>query len=92
VAFVDKTENAVRCPMSALTEKQKDKVTAMLRKNRFTRIEWRGDMVSCCHRSHKSRKPKGITDLVRLLGFYVPCGGIAAKAYCQVWHPKWPTK
>jgi hypothetical protein len=68
-----------------LTEKEKKRVEAALRAKRFTGIAWRGDKVECSHRSHKGMNPKGIGEIVRGIGFYVPCSGVAERAYCQVW-------
>jgi hypothetical protein len=70
-----------------LTEGEKERVRSALEAEGFTDIEWKGDQVWCSHESHGGAKPKGIITLIRRLGFDVPCGGIAGKAYCQV-HPK----
>ena len=71
-----------------LTARERKRVESALKAKRFTNITWRFDTVECSHRSHGGMNPKGITDLVRELGFYVPCGGIAGRAYCQVWVAK----
>lgn len=66
-----------------LTEKEREKVNAALKADGYTKIEWDGDTVRCNHISNKSP-----CDVVRKAGFFVPCGGVAARPYCQVWHKR----
>jgi len=64
----------------SLTERERGKVNAALISAGYTKITWDRDTVRCNHRRNKSP-----CDIVRKAGFFVACGGVAERPYCQVW-------
>lgn len=67
----------------SLTEREREKVNSALKAGGFSNIEWENDTVRCDHRRNKSP-----CDVVRAAGFFVPCGGVSSRPYCQVWRKR----